>query len=122
VAPGLCSAMVDPSWAGADDNCGTPAISSLRSDGALLSDPYPLGTTTITWSATDVNGISASCSQTITVVDDQPPKITSCAPARGVSADATCQAAIPDLTSQVAASDNCTPSVSLTRSQSPPAG
>ena len=46
-----------------------------------LTDPFPSGTTGITWTVTDSNGLSASCTQRITVHDPcasdaEPPTIT----------------------------------------------
>ena len=38
--------------------------------------PYPLGNTSVTLTATDSNGASASCSAIVTVRDDTPPTIT----------------------------------------------
>ncbi|HEX8136002.1 MAG TPA: PxKF domain-containing protein [Pyrinomonadaceae bacterium] len=62
---GSCEATVDP---------GTPTttpsglpVEGVRNDGRELTDPYPGGTTTITWTATDANGNVATCTQTITV-------------------------------------------------------
>jgi len=40
-----------------------------------LTDPYPIGNTTITWTATNASG-SVTCPQTITVEDKQPPTFT----------------------------------------------
>ena len=54
----------------ASDNCNenTVSFSGVRSDGLELTDPYPLGDTIITWTATDDSGNdSATCDQTITV-------------------------------------------------------
>ena len=49
-------------------------VSGVRNDNRLISDPYPVGTTVITWTATDDNGTetvsddrTASCSQTVNV-------------------------------------------------------
>lgn len=74
--PGTCAAHVNPGTPTASDNCGSPTVSGSRSDGKPLSDPYPLGTTTITWTATDSSGNQSSCTQTITVIDNVPPTIT----------------------------------------------
>ncbi len=71
-----CSATVNPGQATATDNCGTTTITSSRSDGQPINAPYPKGTTTITWTATDSSGNQASCDQTVTVVDDDAPVIT----------------------------------------------
>lgn len=74
--PGTCAAHVTPGAATATDNCdSTPTITASRSDGRPLTDTYPKGTTTITWTATDDAGNHSSCAQTITVVDNEPPVI-----------------------------------------------
>ncbi|MBE0661891.1 MAG: HYR domain-containing protein [Bacteroidales bacterium] len=73
---GECSATVAITPATAADNCGDPAIEGVRSDGLALSDPYPLGITTITWTATDDAGNTDECVQQVVVTDDEPPTIT----------------------------------------------
>jgi uncharacterized repeat protein (TIGR01451 family) len=80
--------------------------------------PFPAGTTTVTWTAYshDTPGPyansddeeahrsgSASCAQTVTVYDVTPPAIS--ATSSTVSADANCQAVVPDYSTTV--SDNC---------------
>jgi hypothetical protein len=62
---------------------GTPSftgslatLSSSRSDQQLVSDPYPIGVTTITWTATDQYGTTASCAQTVTVSSADAPTIS----------------------------------------------
>jgi alpha-tubulin suppressor-like RCC1 family protein len=37
---------------------------------------YPIGNTTVTWTATDESDNASTCTQTVTVVDDQPPVLT----------------------------------------------
>ena len=67
--PNADEATVDPGTATATDNCdSTPTIAGTRSDSLPLTDPYPIGTTTITWRATDDAGNYAECPQTITVL------------------------------------------------------
>ena len=74
--PGLCSAVVNPGTPTYDAE-GCPAnVSGVRSDALALGAPYPVGATTILWTATDGGGNQKSCTQTIVVKDVEPPKIT----------------------------------------------
>jgi hypothetical protein len=76
-APGSCSATVDPGTATASDNCdSSPTIVGTRSDSQPLNAPYPKGTTTIHWTATDDANNSSSCDQTVTVNDTEYPTIS----------------------------------------------
>jgi hypothetical protein len=73
--PGLASAVVAVSAPPTSDNCSsTPTVTGVRSDGApSLNDPYPVGVTTITWTAKDEAGNTSSATQTITVLDKEAP-------------------------------------------------
>jgi hypothetical protein len=62
-----CTASVNPGTPIASGPCTGVTVTSSRSDGQPLSAPFPLGVTTITWTATDGGGHSASATQTITV-------------------------------------------------------
>lgn len=74
---GSCAANVKVGAATATDNCTAVAVNGVRSDGNALIDPYPLGITTITWTATDSSGNTSSCEQLITVTNPNPaPQIT----------------------------------------------
>jgi len=55
------------------DNCGVQGTSN----NGLSS--YPVGTTVVTWTVTDIHGNSATCAQNVTVVDNQAPA-ASCKP------------------------------------------
>lgn len=70
---GLCAATVNVGTATATDNSGTVTITGVRSDGKALNALYPVGTTTIEWTATDPSTNSAKCTQTITVNDTEKP-------------------------------------------------
>ncbi len=76
---GLCEASFPITPAMATDNISEPeniTIDFVRSDGELLTltDPFPVGETTITWTATDEAGnVSDSCDQLITVNDEEAP-------------------------------------------------
>ncbi|MCH2230955.1 MAG: HYR domain-containing protein [Crocinitomicaceae bacterium] len=63
------------------DNCG---VASITNDGLAV---YPVGTTLVTWTITDVNGNVSTCSQNVTVTDDELPSIV-CPADITVSADA----------------------------------
>ena len=70
---GSCSANVNPGSAVATDNCtGVVGIVGVRSDANALNAPYPPGTTTITWIATDGCGNASACTQTVTVTNPAP--------------------------------------------------
>lgn len=71
-----CNATVD---VGTPETTGDDVtVAGSRSDGQTLSAPYPAGTTTITWTATDSLGRKVSCQQTVTVTvnDTTNPTIT----------------------------------------------
>jgi uncharacterized repeat protein (TIGR01451 family) len=120
-----CEAAVDPGTATATDNCSSSVtVTGARDDGEPLNAAYPVGTTTITWTATDGAGnTSAGANQTITVKDVTPPTVSVHVPPEllTVDADANCHAEIPDISPYVTASDNCGAGV-LTITQSPVAG
>lgn len=69
--PGVCGANVrfTPT---ATDNCPGILITSQPASGSL----FPVGTSTVTSTATDAAGNTASCSFTVTVVDNEPPVIS----------------------------------------------
>jgi uncharacterized repeat protein (TIGR01451 family) len=119
-----CAATVNPGTATGSDSCGPVTIVGIRSDGEpIASTHYTVGTTTITWTATDGAGNQTSCSQTITVSDTSPPTVSLNVPPAVLQAvaDANCQALIPDLGPYINASDTCTPAANLTIIQSPAA-
>jgi N-acetylneuraminic acid mutarotase len=111
-----------PSQATATDNCGTPTITvSDSNNGGAGSISNPL-IITRTYTATDAAGNHASLSQQITVIDNTPPTVSCPTTPATLSVGANCLGVIPDVTGLVSASDNCTPSSSLTKSQNPAAG
>jgi hypothetical protein len=63
----------------ASGGVGEVKVDGDRSDGDALDAPYPVGSTTITWTATDEIGRTATCLQTVVVTgapDTTPPTIT----------------------------------------------
>ena len=70
-----CGATVNPGTLGATDNCGI----ALSSFGPIpVNNFFPIGTTTLTGTASDNSGNTAMCTTTITVTDNQPPVFTKC--------------------------------------------
>jgi len=60
------------------DNCSQTTITAIRSDGKLLTEPYPVGITIVTWTVTDETGNTAQCQQRVIVRDNTDPIILSC--------------------------------------------
>ena len=83
------------------DNCGVASVTNNA------PAQFPLGTTTVTWTVTDNAGLTATCSQTVQVVDSQPPTITCPANLTNIPANAgVCYATGVALGTPVT-SDNC---------------
>src|SRR5262249_34758785 len=115
--PGQCSGKTLTS-----SDIGTPSTTGSnvtspgqRSDGLdLYNDAYPIGNTTITWTATDDCGRQVSCDQVITITpsgDTTPPTIT--APPNFSATTITCSRVVSeDELGTPTSSDNCgTPTV-----------
>jgi uncharacterized repeat protein (TIGR01451 family) len=66
-----CDTTVDPGTATASDNCGPITITRSPS-----GNTFPVGTTTITWTAKDGANNTTTATQTVTVIDNTPPVIT----------------------------------------------
>ena len=86
---------------GATDNCTAPMITN---DAPAI---FPLGTTTVTHTATDGAGLTTTCTQDITVTDDDPPVIT-CPTAVSTTTNNGCTATGVAL-GMATATDNCVP-------------
>lgn len=116
-ADGSCRAVI-PDLRGevvAADVCGSVTVTQAPPAGTVVG----LGPHGVTLTVTDESGNATNCTATVTVADTTPPGITACAPDQVLSVDTNCQAAIPDLTGMVTATDNCGP---LSYRQDPEAG
>lgn len=81
------------------DNCG---VLNVSNNAPLV---YPLGTTTITWTVTDINGNISTATQDVIVEDTDAPLVV--APSDiTVSADASCQGTVANLGTPMT-DDNC---------------
>src|SRR5438874_11936469 len=80
-----------------------------------------LGSHTITVTATDAAGNSATCTTVFTVTDTTAPPVN-CSAIPSASADGSCQAAVPNVLSGVNVSDHCSPTRRSSDLQSPAAG
>ena len=94
-------------------------VTSQRSDGLDLLDPYPAGQTAITWTATNSLG-SVSCTQVIniTTTGDSTPPVLSIPADLNVTTN-TCSALLDDELGVATATDNCTPAITVHRTGVP---
>lgn len=69
--PGICGAKVNYTVT-ATDNCSGVLVTTLPASGTVL----PVGTSTVTATATDAAGNTSTCSFSVTVKDNEPPVIS----------------------------------------------
>jgi hypothetical protein len=100
---------VGPQGPVATDNCQVASVTCARSDALTLSDPFPVGLTVVTWTVTDTSGNVTTCTQNVTVVDDQDPSvlITSATQAETELLGTTAVAVQGGVQITVTATDNC---------------
>ncbi|WP_278036070.1 HYR domain-containing protein [Flavobacterium nitratireducens] len=104
----------------ASDNCNVSSVEAKVS-GVIINTityQFPIGNTTINWTVTDNSGLTASCNQTITVVDNENPSI-SCPGDQNVNFNANCQFVLQDYRSLATTSDNCDSNVTITQTPAP---
>jgi hypothetical protein len=68
---GLCSAVVNWTAPAASDNCSVTSFTSTHNPGTA----FPTGTTTVTYTAKDAAGQTTTCSFTVTVTDNEAPRL-----------------------------------------------
>ena len=96
------------------DQCNTLTATGVRSDNQPLSAAYPLGTTTISWTASDLSGnVAVAKTQTVTVVDTVAPKVTSALDSLLYVPSNACIYYWENWRADVVATDNCGGAVTL---------
>ena len=93
----------------ASDNCGGVTVTRSPS-----GNTFPVGTTTVTWTATDAVGNTATATQAVTVNDTTPPVIS--APANVVvylPLNSTATSRVVNYPNPATATDNCGGSISI---------
>ncbi|HYY95996.1 MAG TPA: PxKF domain-containing protein, partial [Pyrinomonadaceae bacterium] len=66
-----CDAVVNLPTPATSDNCSAVIVTRSPS-----GNTFPVGTTTVTWTATDAAGNHSTATQTVTVIDNTPPVIS----------------------------------------------
>jgi len=66
---GLCYASITIIAPTTSDDCGVATVVNNFNNSSDASGTYPIGITTVTWTVTDNNGNSSSCTQAVTVTD-----------------------------------------------------
>ncbi|MBL0314380.1 MAG: HYR domain-containing protein [Flavobacteriales bacterium] len=74
--PGWCSAQITVPVPVVSDNCGLQSIVNDYNNGGNATDEYPVGTTLVTWTVTDIHGNTTTCSMNIVVSDTELPTIS----------------------------------------------
>ncbi len=101
----VCEAFVNVTAPAVVDNDGIKSLVNDYNGTDDASGVYPVGTTVVTWTATDNNGNTSQCTQEITVNDDQAPVITCAAPVNQPADADVCEAYVT-VTAPTTA-DNC---------------
>ncbi|PHI20414.1 hypothetical protein CEQ90_08110 [Lewinellaceae bacterium SD302] len=101
----------------AGDNCtATLLVTQSPAPGTIISSDQ-----TITLTATDEAGNSASCTFMVLLEDNTPPIIT-CPADQDLGVDMTCDVPLPDYTNNGSLQDNCSAGMAVSVTQSPAPG
>ncbi len=117
---GTGSCEVPATWTEPTVNGQCSDATIVQTEGPPNGSLLPIGTTTISYVATNAAGISTTCSFSITVSDPVPPVFTSCPPDQNISNDPGQCGAIVEWTAPTA-TDNCM-GVNVTQSSGPASG
>ena len=109
VDTGVCEAAVTIGTPVTGDNCGVASITNDYNNTSDASDTYPVGTTMVTWTVVDDNGLINSCVQNVVITDDEDPEIT--CPADIVVNAAPGECFVTVIYTEPVGTDNCTGAV-----------
>ena len=110
--PGQCGANITvpvPMFGTDFTDCTGATITNSVTGTSDASGSYPVGTTTVTWTVTDLDGNTVTCTQTITVEDIEAPTVTCPADVTVETTPGTCDAVATWAAPTIV--DNCSASV-----------
>lgn len=113
---GSCGATVTWTAPTANDNCVGVTVTSSHNSG----DFFPIGSTTVNYTATDGSGLIGTCSFTVTVTDSENPVISGCPGNDSIPAGQFCFTIVPNYVTSISYTDNCPTGLSV--AQNPLAG
>ncbi|MFN8863408.1 MAG: HYR domain-containing protein, partial [Flavobacteriales bacterium] len=87
-----------------NDNCPGVVLTNSFNGTGDASGTYPIGVTEVVWTATDAAGNSSTCTQTITVNDNQPPVVNCPGNINTANTQGQCGSFV---TFEITATDNC---------------
>ena len=116
---GQCSAVIVLTAPAATDNCGI-AVAGVTASGIPAGNVFPVGTTTVTWSVTDIHGNLSTQTQDVTVTDNENPVLADPADVNQTADAGQCSAVI--VLTAPAATDNCGIAVAGVTASGIPAG
>ncbi len=109
--PGECSAIVNFSIPGATDNCGPVTVSQIN--GLPPGSSFPVGTTMVSFTASDLSGNTSTCTFQVSVKDITPPAIT-CPPDKYFEINANCSTILsPEQIGMASVTENCSLPVTI---------
>ncbi|MES2800795.1 MAG: HYR domain-containing protein [Bacteroidota bacterium] len=113
---GSCGSMVTYSTPQVIDNCLVATMTQSDNSGYTSGNVFPVGTTVISYTATDLGGNVYTCSFNVTIIDDQHPIIHGCPSDILVASGDVCDVAVNWVAPT--AIDNC-PGVQFTTTNAP---
>lgn len=102
---GKCSAVATYPNATATDNCAVQSV--LRTDGLISGSTFPVGTSYVSYRATDIYGNSSTCSFSIKILDTEAPKMVCPVNLNRPNDFGECSRTLPIIGSPSQLSDNC---------------